>query len=231
MRRPIPVPALLFAIAALVSFTIGAVRSPGQQAHDAHAAPDDGFVSLLPMHDGTYSNAGWQHFGPGSFSFDPATGELQSHGGMGLHWYSTQAYSDFVLELEYKTSELASNSGVFVRVPNAPTSDGYIYEALEIQIYDAEAGGIHGTGAAYDAAAATAGAARPTGEWNQYRITFVGNRLTVELNGQQVLDWEAKPAGKVKSLSSRGYIGLQNHDEETSVWFRNVRVKDLSGAQ
>lgn len=226
MQRPLPVPAIVFAAAALLSLVIGAAWSPALTS-----AQDDGFVSLLPMADGAYSNEGWQHFGPGGFDFDPATGELQSHGGMGLHWYAAQMYSDFVLELEFKTSELASNSGVFVRVPKAPTSDDYIYESFEIQIYDAEAGGIHGTGAAYDAAPATAGAARPTGEWNHYRITFVGNQLTVELNGQQVLDWQAAPAGKVKSFASRGYIGLQNHDADTSVWFRNVRVKDLSTAR
>lgn len=219
MRRPLPLPAIVFALAAVVSLVAGATRLPAQ---------DDGFVSLLPMKDGVYDNSGWKHFGPGGFEFDRVTGELESHGGMGLHWYAAQAYSDFVLELEFKTSKLESNSGVFVRVPKPPTSDDYIYESFEIQIYDAEAGGVHGTGAAYDAAAAAAGAAKPPGEWNQFRITFVGSELTVELNGQKVLDWQAAPAGKVRSFSSRGYVGLQNHDHDSSVWFRNVRVKDLS---
>jgi hypothetical protein len=58
-------------------------------------------------------------------------------------------------------------------------------------------------------------------------ISFVGDRITVTLNGRQVVNWDAKPAGKVADFAPRGYIGLQNHDWETSVWFRNIRLKRL----
>jgi hypothetical protein len=37
----------------------------------------------------------------------------------------------------------------------------------------------------------------------------------------------AEPVGKVADFAPRGYFGLQNHDWETSVWFRNIRVKKL----
>jgi hypothetical protein len=58
-------------------------------------------------------------------------------------------------------------------------------------------------------------------------ISFVGDRITVSLNGAQVTDWVAEPRGKIRDFASRGYIGLQNHDWETSVSFRNIRVKKL----
>jgi hypothetical protein len=119
-----------------------------------------------------------------------------------------------------------TNSGIFLRVPGVPTSDDYIYHSFEIQIDDASEG-IHHTGAAYDAEAPTRAASNPPGEWNHYNITFVGNRLQVELNGEEVLNWEAEPRGKVEDFAPRGYIGLQNHDDGSSVYFRNIFVKAL----
>jgi len=202
-----------------------------------------GFESLIAQgDDGRYHKGGWNHYGPGYFLLDPENGVLESHGGMGLFWYSAQEYSDFVLELEFKTSKLESNTGVFLRVPGVPSSDDYIYHSFEVQIYDgpteeierdgavydAPTEEIHRTGAAFDAEPPSHLASAPTGQWNQFRIAFIGDQLTVELNGEQVLDWQAEPRGKVKDFVARGYIGLQNHDADTSVWFRNIRVRDLS---
>lgn len=58
-------------------------------------------------------------------------------------------------------------------------------------------------------------------------ISFVGDRITVGLNGAQVVDWVAEPRGKVEDFAPLGYIGLQNHDVATSIYFRNIRVKKL----
>ncbi len=103
-----------------------------------------GYEQILKEHDGTYTKDGWEHFGPGYFELDPETGVLRSHGGMGLFWYAVQEYGDFVLELDFKCSDVTTNSGVFVRVPGVPTSDDYIYHSFEIQIDDASEG-IHTT--------------------------------------------------------------------------------------
>ena len=173
-----------------------------------------------------YEKTGWNHYGPGYFDLDPRTGVLRSEGGMGLLWYSARKYKDFVLELEYKCSKAETNSGVFVRVPEVPSSDDYIYHSFEIQIYDAGEG-IHKTAAVYDAEPTKLDAQKPVGEWNHMKITFQGRRLQVELNGKPVLDWQAEPRGKIKDFASEGYIGLQNHDGESPVYFRNIFVKEL----
>ena len=47
------------------------------------------------------------------------------------------------------------------------------------------------------------------------------------LNGETVLDWEAEPRGKVADFAPVGYIGLQNHDDVSPVYFRNIRVREL----
>jgi len=186
----------------------------------------EGYEQLLKSYNGRYNKGGWNHYGPGHFELDPSTGILTSHGGMGLFWYSVKDYSDFVLELDFMCSAAETNSGVFVRVPGVPTSDDYIYHSFEIQIYDAGEG-IHLTGAAYDAEAPTHLASNPPGEWNHFKITFVGGHLAVELNGEAVLAWDAEGRGKVEDFAPRGYIGLQNHDDQSPVFFRNIILKDL----
>jgi len=176
----------------------------------------EGYDQLLKRSWGAYEKHGWNHYGPGYFELDPRTGVLKSQGGMGLLWYSVKKFRDFVLELDFKCSRQDTNSGLFLRVPDMPASDDYIYHAFEIQIHDAGQG-IHATGAAYDAEAPSVNASRPAGEWNHFKITFQGKRLQVELNGKPVLDWEAAPRGKVKDFAAEGYIGLQNHDSLSPV--------------
>jgi sugar phosphate isomerase/epimerase len=186
----------------------------------------EGYEQLLKRDGFEFEKNGWNHYGPGYFELDGRTGILKSHGGMGLLWYSVRKFGNFVLELDYKCSRKDTNSGVFLRVPDVPTSDDYIYHSFEIQIDDADSG-IHGTGAAYDAKAAEPGAARPAGEWNHFKITFQGKHLEVELNGKLVLDWQAEPEGKVRDFAAEGYVGLQNHDSVSPVSIRNIFIKEL----
>ncbi|RZP30925.1 DUF1080 domain-containing protein [bacterium] len=56
--------------------------------------------------------------------------------------------------------------------------------------------------------------------------------LLKTLNGELVNDWNAFPKGKVKDFSDEGYIGIQNHDWDTKVSFKNILIKELeSGAK
>jgi sugar phosphate isomerase/epimerase len=185
------------------------------------------YDKILKWQGGRYSKHGWNHYGPGFFDLDGNTGILTSHGGMGLFWYSEKKYRDFVLELDFKCYEKTTNSGVFIRVPEIPVSNDYIYHSFEVQIND---GGddIHKTAAVYDANAPSQEASHPTGQWNHFQITFKGEKIVVELNGIKVNDWQAKPSGKVRDFAESGYIGLQNHHGENGVFFRNIYVKALN---
>jgi hypothetical protein len=192
----------------------------------ARSSAEDELEQMLPVHDGKYTKHGWNHYGPGHFELDPATGVLTSHGGMGLLWYAAREFGDFVLELEFKTHDAHTNSGIFLRVPGVPSSDDYIYHSFEVQI-DEAGEGIHATGAVYDAEAPARPAAKPPGNWNHYRIAFVGDQITVDLNGTRVIDWQAEPRGKVEDFRQRGYVGLQNHDDRSPIQFRNIRIKEV----
>lgn len=184
------------------------------------------YEELLRRWNGRYTKHGWNHYGPGHFELDEKEGILKSYSGMGLFWYSVKKFRDFILELDFKCSDRTTNSGIFLRVPDVPTSDDYIFHSFEVQINDAGEG-IHKTAAVYDAEAPKFDASRKTGEWNHFKITFQGKRIKVELNGKLVIDWEAEPRGKVKDFTSEGYIGLQNHDRESSVYFRNIFIREL----
>ncbi|MFW6140009.1 MAG: family 16 glycoside hydrolase [Acidobacteriota bacterium] len=185
-----------------------------------------GYEEILAQSRGRFSKHGWNHYGPGYFILDEKTGILKSQGGMGLFWYSRKAYQDFILELDFKCSRKDTNSGVFLRVPDIPVSNDYIYHSFEIQICDNEEG-VHKTGAVYDAEAPTKDAFKETGEWNNFKITFQGDQIQVELNGEEVLDWTAEPRGKVRDFAEEGYIGLQNHDSRSPVYFRNIFIKEI----
>lgn len=72
----------------------------------------------------------------------------------------------------------------------------------------------------------------PVGEWNKFIITMRGDRLTVNLNGQTVIE-EARLPG----IPKEGPIGLQHHgglekdgsynNSASLVQFRNVFIKEL----
>ncbi len=188
------------------------------------------YKQILRWSDGRYSKHGWNHYGPGYFELDEKSGILKSQGGMGLFWYSLKKYRDFILELDYKCEDKDTNSGIFLRVPEMPASDDYIFHSFEVQINDSGQG-IHKTAAVYDAEPPRADAFRATGEWNHFKITFKGNRLQVELNGAVVVDWNAEPRGKIKDFARKGYIGLQNHDSRSPVYFKNIYVKELKKAK
>ena len=185
----------------------------------------DGWTQALRRGHGGYEKHGWNHYGPGYFECDPKTGVLKGQGGMGLLWYGKKL-RDFVLECEFMCSTPTTNSGIFLRGPEVPVSDDYIYHSIELQIDDASTG-VHHTGAAYDIEAPKVLASKPTGEWNHLRIEFKGPRLKVVLNGKTALDWESHPGGKVRDLAPEGYIGLQNHDSQSPPFFRNVFIKEL----
>jgi hypothetical protein len=60
----------------------------------------------------------------------------------------------------------------------------------------------------------------PPGQWNRFHITMRGDRLTVVLNGQKVIDEAALP-----NVPNRGRIGLQHHGDP--VQFANPFVREI----
>ncbi|MBC8215634.1 MAG: DUF1080 domain-containing protein [Candidatus Marinimicrobia bacterium] len=181
---------------------------------------------LKRQDDGNYTKHGWNHYGPGYFELDERTGVLTSRKGMGLFWFAGKKYGNFILELDFMVSEEKSNSGIFLRIPTVPFDNYYVGHSFEVQIY-APGSDVHKTGAIYDAEPPKKDAAKGPGEWNHYKISFINDHIDVELNDVRVIDWDAEPRGKIEDFATDGYIGLQNHDWETSVSYRNIFIKEI----
>jgi hypothetical protein len=144
---------------------------------------------------------------------------------MGLLWFSRQSFDDFELRFDWRTSDQTDNSGVFLRFPD-PKDDPRvaIEHGYEVQINDDPHRDPQTTGAIYGFQAPNSTASHPPGEWNSYRIRVTGREYAVWLNDVLV--------NKFVSTDSRrgleGYLGLQNHDADSAVDFRAIRVEPLS---
>ena len=188
------------------------------QTAASRSAVEPGFT---PLFDGATLD-GWQEAGPGGFNV--VDGMLQSFGGMGLLWYTKKEFGDFILKVDWKVLHFSDNSGVFVRFPD-PGNDPWsaVNNGYEVQIDDVGAPDgnmIRKTGAIFDFAAPTKVASNPVGDWNFYEIHAVGQAYRVILNGDDVTDFTG-------SRSTTGYVGLQNHDDTSTVTFRNIRIMEL----
>lgn len=178
---------------------------------------------------------GWEHVGPGKFVIE--NGLLKSQGGMGLLWYTPEKLGNGVLRAIYKTNKKDDNSGVFIRIPEKPTEEWMpVNKGYEVQIDDAQ-DDYHITGVLYSLTKAMAAPGK-TGEWNTMEITLDGPHTVVTLNGVKVTDYkegDPVPAKKASSEPDRGarpemgYIGLQNHSDTDTVYFKEVAFRPLKG--
>jgi hypothetical protein len=188
--------------------------------------------------------SGWKHVGSGEMTVE--NGLIQPHGGMGLLYWTGSKLGDCVIRVIYKMRDENDNSGVFIRIPVAPTEPWMpVNYGYEVQIdNNPEAGGeddYHVTGTLYSLTKPLARPGKPGPEWNTMEITLDGPRTIVTVNGVKVTDYtegEPVPPKKLKFEPERGprpnygYIGLQNHGDKDVVFFKEVAVKPLrtSGA-
>lgn len=212
---------LLFAIL-LASFTTTQAAEP--------AADDD----WRPLFNGR-DLEGWEHIGPGEFVVED--GLLKTQGGMGLLWYAGEKFGNCDLRVVFKTTKKADNSGVYVRIAEPPDDPWFaVHHGYEVQIIDGD-NPFRRTGSVYSFAEAKSKSSKPPGEWNTLEISLDGKLIHTKLNGEAVADFD--PAGPVPKLNERGgmgdpepgprpeagYLGLQNHDEDSVVYFQEVSVR------
>ena len=161
--------------------------------------------------------------------------------------WSQKQYEDFILDLEFKNAE-GTNSGVIVHCSDLKN---WIPNSVEIQIADdtaekwSKSPKTWQCGAAFGHLAPTKSAVKKPGEWNRYTITCVGSMIYVMLNGESVCEmdmtkwtsakqnpdgseippWLSKP---VADLTLKGHIGFQGKHAGAPIWFRNIKIKELS---
>lgn len=254
--------------AVITSFAGIAVAAPGcilvagalvvaASAHDHDAAntlsPAEKAAGWTLLFDGK-TPSGWRSYKKDAF---PAKGWKVENGalivqakGGGGDIVSPQQYSDFELELEFKTTPKA-NSGIMYRVAEKldyPWMTGPEFQVLDDAGAELKWDHPHSAGALYDLAppapvrgseALPQKTLKPAGEFNHARIVVQNGRARHYLNGIKIVDiaitgddWTSRIAGsKFKQwpafgLEPKGHIALQDHGDE--VHYRNIKVRDLT---
>ncbi len=182
-------------------------------------ADANGWTSLF---DGKTLN-GWKVEGKATWRVeDGAIVGRQGPGGGSGDLFTEQQWADFELEAEWKM-KWPGNSGVWFRRSKART--GYQADFLDQPSHPGVlSGSLYCMGKAFIAENRDASTFDKTG-WNRLRIRAVGDDLTVELNGKQVV--------KVRdnAFPGPGSVGIQAHAGEhfggMEVRVRNIRLRPI----
>ena len=179
---------------------------------------------------------GWEHVGPGGFAIE--NGLLKTEGGMGLLWYTKRQFgTGDTLRVVFKTGKNDSNSGVYIRFPERPKDPWYpIHFGYEVQIDNGD-DDYHCTGVIYSMTKAMARPQKAPGEWNTMEITLRGDETIVKVNGVLITDFHDLAAtnqipprkhwyeGVRGPRAESGYMGVQNHDNGSSVFFKEISFR------
>lgn len=231
---PLNVIAMKIVISAMLLLALATAAGAQSEAGKNNRPAAD--KTLRHLFNGRDMN-GWEHVGPGSFKVE--NGALVTEGGMGLLWYTGEKFGNCVIRVVYKTTSVASNSGVFVRIADRPKDEWFaVHHGYEVQICDKQ-NEYHRTGAIYSLSKSTKLPTKPPGQWNTLEITLKGDLIKVAINGVNVNTFDPKrraPERKEQWEPERGarprdgYIGIQNHDDYATgkhVYFKEVSVRPL----
>jgi hypothetical protein len=176
--------------------------------------------------------SGWQAVDGPMASWKVEDGLLFCSGGGGGWLSTTDEYSNFELELQFRVPP-GGNSGVFLR---APHQGNPAFAGMEIQILDddapeyAQLQPFQYCGSLYGVAAPKVRASKKIGEWQTMHVVCNGHNVKVKLNGTPIVDanldeHKDKEAEHTGIRRSKGYVGLQNHG--TRLDFKDVRMREL----
>ena len=174
--------------------------------------------------------------------------------------WSEKEYGDFTLRAEWRIKETPyTNPNVTIVMPDGSDKKDVNGKTIRIAVPDSDSG-IYlrgeskaqvniwgwpvGSGEVYgyrtdqkQPASVRAGvtpkknADKNIGEWNAFEITMKGNRLTVVLNGEKVID-----AAELPGVPAKGRLALQHHGGKKDgqwasppalVQFRRIFIKEL----
>jgi hypothetical protein len=165
-------------------------------------------------------------------------GVLTSSGDRGCWLVSEKEYGDFEIEYEFRLGP-QGNSGFAFRAPAAgdPAFVGMELQMADVR-YNPQAKPSELTGGIYRAIAPAEPVYQPE-QWNKVRLSVMGTRLKVEMNGkiihdtdlathdEEVMDHKGRIVPKIKDRPRRGRIGFQNLSRAGGqVEIRNARIRE-----
>ena len=246
MRRHVVGSGRYLGLAATVLCLVGAAWAANASAQPLNQPPE-GFVALFNGKD----LAGWKGLLKGPYDNPAKRAALapderaklqrQADEDMRAHWKAVDGvlvfdgkgrslctakdYGDFEMLVDWKI-EKGGDSGIYLR--GSP----------QVQIWDTAnrlVGAQVGSGGLYNnkkgPSKPSKVADRAVGEWNTFRIVMIGEKVTVYLNDELVVDdvvmenyWQ-----RGKPIYPTGQIELQNHGNY--LYFRNVYIREILTAE
>jgi hypothetical protein len=205
-----------------VTATLSAQAPPAQPAAPRPQPPPHGWVSLFNGTDLT----GWVKVG--NEKWEVEDGAIHGQGVTKEYGYlrTEKKYVDFQLTLRFKC-EADGNSGLFFHSDFKPGTAN-VSQGLQFEIdrvLGHHSGGLYGDGRDWIVwpAPELETVIRPN-DWNELRVSVVGNRYISYLNGTLMVDF-TDPAPR----SFDGYLSLQLHSGGLgNMRFKDLYIRDLS---
>ncbi|MBM3822559.1 MAG: DUF1080 domain-containing protein [Verrucomicrobia bacterium] len=188
------------------------------------ASNEEGFVSIF---DGKTFN-GWKMANENQKTWRIEDGAMVTRGERCHVFYvgDEKPFKNFELKIDVMT-EPGSNGGIYFHTRYQET--GWPKQGFECQV-NVSQGDWKKTGSLYDVVNLASTPAKDRQWWTQH-ITVKGNKVTVRIDGQIVLEY-TEPKGAVAGTDftrklNEGTFALQAHDPKSVVHFKNIRVKRL----
>jgi 3-keto-disaccharide hydrolase len=191
-------------------------------------ATEPGWTSLFNGKDFT----GWKIANPDSFTIKE--GAIVANGTAGHAFYDgpflNHTFRNFELKVDVMTRN-NSNGGVYVLTEFQ--DKGFPSKGFEIQVNNSYVKDPVKSGSIYHVSDITEAPAKYD-EWFTEHIIVKGDAITVLVNDKQLVQWTAPAEWKTDpSKANRqlnavgGTIALQAHDPNSTVYYKNIRVKPL----
>ena len=199
-------------------------------------AVEPGFTSLFNGKDFT----GWTIAGPAE-SFTIRDGAIVANGAASHAYYTGEvrkhSFRDFELKVDVMTRP-GSNGGIYMLTEfqevggNVRASGRFPSKGFEVQVNNSHTDRAR-TGSLYHVQDVLDTSPAKDDEWFTEHIIVKGNTITVNVNGKQTVQW-AQPAdwnggreGPGRSITGPGTIAMQAHDPNSTVYYKNIRIKPL----
>ena len=188
------------------------------------AESEDGFVSIF---DGKTFD-GWKAATEHPTTWKIEDGAFTAHGERNHLYYvgDPKPFKNFELKVDVMT-EPNSNGGIYFHTRYQEV--GWPKYGFESQV-NVSHGDWKKTGSLYDVVNLSSTPAKDNQWWTQH-ITVKGNKVTVRIDGQIVLEYTepagAQPGKDYTRKLDEGTFALQAHDPKSVVRFKNIRVKRL----
>jgi hypothetical protein len=192
------------------------------------AAPTEpGWTSLFNGKDLT----GWKVVNPASWTVKD--GAIVANGTAGHVYYDGEFRNHMFRNFELKVDVMAranSNGGVYVLTEYQDA--GFPKKGFEIQVNNTYVKDPVKTGSLYHVQDVTEALPKDD-EWFTEHIIVKDNNITVKVNDKptvnwtQPSEWNGGREGAGRAIGAGGTIALQAHDPNSTVYYKNIRIKPL----